>query len=121
MIETNLIPFTFAKDELELSLVVHTDKRPGKEHYKPLMKEKFPETLLKGNEKRLKKIERLYTNFGEPDKVDFKTTIKLSEQPMFSLHVPDPYYLDKKVKMVELFSYHKLGLTNKYTHMFGDS
>lgn len=86
MIETNLIPFTFAKDELELSLVVHTDKRPGKEHYKPLMKEKFPETLLKGNEKRLKKIERLYTNFGEPDKVDFKTTIKLSEQPMFSLH-----------------------------------
>ena len=35
--------------------------------------------------------------------------------------VPDPYYLDKKVKLVELFSYHKLGLTNKYTHLFGDS
>ena len=35
--------------------------------------------------------------------------------------VPDPYYLDKKVKMVELFSYHKLGLMNKYTHLFGDS
>ena len=93
MIETNLIPFTFAKDELELSLVVHTDKRPGKEHYKPLMKDEFPETLLKGNEKRLKKIERLYTNFGEPDKVDFKTTIKLSEQPMFSLHYAQPHHL----------------------------
>ncbi len=37
------------------------------------------------------------------------------------LFVPDPYYLDKKVKLVELFSYHKLGLTNKYTHLFGDS
>ena len=37
------------------------------------------------------------------------------------LIVPDPYYLDKKVKMVELFSYHKLGLMNKYTHLFGDS
>lgn len=37
------------------------------------------------------------------------------------LVVPDPYYLDKKVKLVELFSYHKLGLTNKYTHLFGDS
>lgn len=37
------------------------------------------------------------------------------------LSVPDPYYLDKKVKLVELFSYHKLGLTNKYTHLFGDS
>ena len=36
-------------------------------------------------------------------------------------NVPDPYYLDKKVKLVELFSYHKLGLTNKYTHLFGDS
>ncbi len=35
--------------------------------------------------------------------------------------VPDPYYLDKKVKMVELFPYHKLGLMNKYTHLFGDS
>jgi len=35
--------------------------------------------------------------------------------------VPDPYYLDKKVKLIELFSYHKLGLTNKYTHLFGDS
>ncbi len=37
------------------------------------------------------------------------------------LGVPDPYYLDKKVKMVELFPYHKLGLMNKYTHLFGDS
>ena len=35
--------------------------------------------------------------------------------------VPDPYYLDKNVKMVELFLYHKLGLMNKYTHLFGDS
>ena len=86
MIETNLIPFTFAKNELELNLVVNIEKRPGREHYKPLMKEEFPESLLKGNERRLKKIERLYTNFGEPEKYDFKTTVMLSEQPMFSLH-----------------------------------
>ena len=39
----------------------------------------------------------------------------------YEVIVPDPYYLDKKVKLVELFSYHKLGLTNKYTHLFGDS
>ena len=86
MIETNLIPFSFAKDELELNLVIHTDKCPGREHYKPLMKEEFPESLLKDNNQQLKKIARLYTNFGEPDKVDFKTKVKLSELPMFSLH-----------------------------------
>lgn len=86
MIETNLIPFTFAQNELELNLVVNLKNRPGREHYMPLMKEEFPESLLKGNEKRLKKIERLYTNFGEPEKHDFKTKVKLSEQPMFSLH-----------------------------------
>jgi hypothetical protein len=45
----------------------------------------------------------------------------LSEWIFRRLPVPDPYYLDKKVKMVELFSYHKLGLMNKYTHLFGDS
>lgn len=86
MIETNLIPFTFAQDELELNLVVNIERRPGREYYKPLMKEEFPESLLKGNEKRLKKIERLYTNFSEPEKYDFKTIVQLSEQPMFLLH-----------------------------------
>ena len=40
---------------------------------------------------------------------------------IYNLCVPDPYYLDKKVKLVELFSYHKLGLTNKFTLLFGNS
>jgi len=54
--------------------------------------------------------------------INFRTVKKYLEMDIKEFEsVPDPYYLDKKVKLVELFSYHKLGLTNKYTHLFGDS
>ena len=62
---------------------------------------------------------------GKGDFVQLRKTFNATQIIHFGIavviFVPDPYYLDKKVKLVELFSYHKLGLTNKYTHLFGDS
>jgi len=70
--------------------------------------------------------DRKYSILKSPE-IFFRSAFDSAVKPFYDYcwicysSVPDPYYLDKKVKLVELFSYHKLGLTNKYTHLFGDS